>query len=181
MAAGRSFRACAMTYRATRSTTCAGSWVLTKGSVNGEVVTMVAYPALFMPEDDGGSASSSGICRRRTRSATIWRGRSRLPCTAWTWRSSSDQGRRALAGALIGRAGRAADRAAGADPCQARSDAAHARDRRQQGRARPPLGVSEGAVRRLLRFDHRSHIDRIEAAIKSAGAAPRPRRLSGGR
>ncbi len=31
------------------------------------------------------------------------------------------------------------------------------------------LGVSEGAVRRLLRFDHRSHIDRIEAALKRLG------------
>ena len=29
--------------------------------------------------------------------------------------------------------------------------------------------MSEGAVRRLLRFDHRSHIDRIEAAIKCLG------------
>ncbi len=31
------------------------------------------------------------------------------------------------------------------------------------------LGVSEGAVRRLLRFDHRSHIDRIEAALRRLG------------
>jgi antitoxin HicB len=31
------------------------------------------------------------------------------------------------------------------------------------------LGVSEGAVRRLLRFDHRSHIDRIEAALRCLG------------
>ena len=31
------------------------------------------------------------------------------------------------------------------------------------------LGVSEGAVRRLLRFDHRSHIDKIEAALKRLG------------
>jgi antitoxin HicB len=32
------------------------------------------------------------------------------------------------------------------------------------------LGVSEGAVRRLLRFDHRSHIDRIEAALERLGS-----------
>ena len=32
------------------------------------------------------------------------------------------------------------------------------------------LGVSEGAVRRLLRFDHRSHIGRIEAALARLGA-----------
>lgn len=32
------------------------------------------------------------------------------------------------------------------------------------------LGVSEGAVRRLLRFDHRSHIGRIEAALGRLGA-----------
>ena len=32
------------------------------------------------------------------------------------------------------------------------------------------LGVSEGAVRRLLRFDHRSHIGRIEAALARLGS-----------
>jgi len=32
------------------------------------------------------------------------------------------------------------------------------------------LGVSEGAVRRLLRFDHRSQIGRIEAALARMGA-----------
>ena len=32
------------------------------------------------------------------------------------------------------------------------------------------LGVSEGAVRRLLRFDHRSQIGRIEAALARLGA-----------
>lgn len=32
------------------------------------------------------------------------------------------------------------------------------------------LGLSEGAVRRLLRFDHRSHIGQIEAALAVLGA-----------
>jgi antitoxin HicB len=32
------------------------------------------------------------------------------------------------------------------------------------------LGISEGAVRRLLRFDHRSHIGRIEAALEKLGS-----------
>ncbi|MGH6896718.1 MAG: type II toxin-antitoxin system HicB family antitoxin [Geminicoccaceae bacterium] len=32
------------------------------------------------------------------------------------------------------------------------------------------LGISEGAVRRLLRFDHRSHIGRIEAALARLGS-----------
>ncbi|MGH6905744.1 MAG: type II toxin-antitoxin system HicB family antitoxin [Geminicoccaceae bacterium] len=32
------------------------------------------------------------------------------------------------------------------------------------------LGISEGAVRRLLRFDHRSQIDRIEAALARLGS-----------
>ena len=31
------------------------------------------------------------------------------------------------------------------------------------------LGISEGAVRRLLRFDHRSHIGQIEAALARLG------------
>jgi antitoxin HicB len=31
------------------------------------------------------------------------------------------------------------------------------------------LGVSEGAVRKLLRFDHRSHIGQIEAALHALG------------
>jgi antitoxin HicB len=31
------------------------------------------------------------------------------------------------------------------------------------------LGVSEGAVRRLLDLDHRSHIDRVEAALRVLG------------
>ena len=32
------------------------------------------------------------------------------------------------------------------------------------------LGISEGAVRRLLRFDHRSHIGRVEAALERLGS-----------
>jgi antitoxin HicB len=32
------------------------------------------------------------------------------------------------------------------------------------------LEISEGAVRRLLRFDHRSHIGRIEAALARLGS-----------
>ena len=32
------------------------------------------------------------------------------------------------------------------------------------------LGISEGAVRRLLRFDHRSHIGRIEVALERLGS-----------
>jgi antitoxin HicB len=32
------------------------------------------------------------------------------------------------------------------------------------------LGISEGAARRLLRFDHRSHIGRIEAALARLGS-----------
>jgi antitoxin HicB len=32
------------------------------------------------------------------------------------------------------------------------------------------LGISEGAVRRLLRFDHRSHIGQIEAALDRLGS-----------
>lgn len=32
------------------------------------------------------------------------------------------------------------------------------------------LGISEGAVRRLLRFDHRSHIGQIEAALERLGS-----------
>jgi antitoxin HicB len=32
------------------------------------------------------------------------------------------------------------------------------------------LGLSEGAVRRLLRFDHRSHIGQIEAALERLGS-----------
>jgi antitoxin HicB len=32
------------------------------------------------------------------------------------------------------------------------------------------LGISEGAVRRLLRFDHRSHIGQIEAALDKLGS-----------
>lgn len=32
------------------------------------------------------------------------------------------------------------------------------------------LGLSEGAVRRLLRFDHRSHIGQIEAALATLDA-----------
>ena len=35
------------------------------------------------------------------------------------------------------------------------------------------LGVSEGAVRRLLRFDHRSHIGRIEAALRASARGSR--------
>jgi len=31
------------------------------------------------------------------------------------------------------------------------------------------LGLSEGAVRKLLRFDHRSHIGQIEAALHALG------------
>jgi DNA-binding transcriptional regulator LsrR (DeoR family) len=32
------------------------------------------------------------------------------------------------------------------------------------------LGISEGGVRRLLRFDRRSHIGQIEAALESLGS-----------
>lgn len=32
------------------------------------------------------------------------------------------------------------------------------------------LGISEAAVRRLLRFDHRSHIGQIEAALERLGS-----------
>jgi antitoxin HicB len=32
------------------------------------------------------------------------------------------------------------------------------------------LGISEGAVRRLLRFDHRSHIGQIERALAKLGS-----------
>ena len=32
------------------------------------------------------------------------------------------------------------------------------------------LGISEGAVRRLLRFDHRSHIGQIETALERLGS-----------
>jgi hypothetical protein len=32
-------------------------------------------------------------------------------------------------------------------------------------------GISEGGVRRLLRFNHRSHIGRIEAALESSAGA----------
>ena len=42
------------------------------------------------------------------------------------------------------------------------------------------LGVSEGAVRRLLRFDHRSHIGRIEAALRQARQPPRAEAARGG-
>jgi hypothetical protein len=42
------------------------------------------------------------------------------------------------------------------------------------------LGVSEGAVRRLLRFDHRSHIERIEAALAKLGSRLDLRAASGG-
>ena len=97
--------------------------------------------------------------------------RSWPPCTSWAWRWSfgSSATSRAVAGAIAGRPGERLIEL----PALILAKLALMRRMHETGTTKVELarllGVSEGAVRRLLRFDHRSHIDRIEAALRRLG------------
>ncbi len=131
---------------------------------------MVAYPALFLPEDDGGfsvifrdlpEANAFGDDLERTLEAAMYglgvalefRIRYDEP---WPEPSPVAEGERLIELPVLIEAKLALMRRM------------HETGTNKVELARL-LGVSEGAVRRLLRFDHRSHIDRIEAALKRLG------------
>ena len=132
---------------------------------------MVAYPALFIPEADGGfsvtfrdlpEANAFGDDLEDTLRAAMYGLAVALEFRirddeVWPEPSPALAGERPIALPVLLEAKLALMRRM------------HETGTTKVGLARL-LGVSEGAVRRLLRFDHRSHIGRIEAALARLGS-----------
>jgi antitoxin HicB len=131
---------------------------------------MVAYPALFIPEEDGGfsvafpdlpEANAFGDDLEQTLKAAMYglavalefRIRDDEP---WPKPSVIAKGERLITLPVLVEAKLALMRRM------------HETKTNKVELARL-LGISEGAVRRLLRFDHRSHIGQIEAALARLG------------
>jgi antitoxin HicB len=132
---------------------------------------MVAYPALFMPEDDGGfsvvfrdlpEANAFGDDLERTLEAAMYGLGVALEFRIkydepWPESSPVAEGERLIE-----------------LPVLILAKLALMRRMHETGTSRSELarvlGLSEGAVRRLLRFDHRSQIGQIEAALARLGA-----------
>jgi antitoxin HicB len=132
---------------------------------------MVAYPALFIPEADGGfsvtfrdlpEANAFGTDLKGTIEAAVYG-----LAVALEFRIRDDE--------LWPRPSRILDGERSITlPVLIEAKLALMRRMHETGTTKVDLarllGISEGAVRRLLRFDHRSHIGRIEAALERLGS-----------